>query len=64
MQSSEDEPPAVKLEAPLDGYAAAQQEAEPATLLREEVLSIFGAVRFWEKDSNWLKVRLSAFWAL
>lgn len=64
VQASEEEPPAVRLEAGLDGYSAARQEPEPAELLREEILTLFGAVRFWEKDSNWLKVRYLMRFAL
>lgn len=47
----------IRLELPADGYVAAAPEPQPAAVLRADILAIFGAVRFWEKDSDWLRVR-------
>lgn len=46
-----------------DGYSAVQPEADFAVVLRHEILSWFGAVRFWEKSSNWLQVVFIHFYS-
>ena len=49
--------PSVKLSLPHDGYAAAKADPPAAETLRAEIVNIFAAVRWWEKDAEVLKVK-------
>lgn len=45
---------------PEDGYRVAKRLGAPAVQLREHLLHLLKGARFWEKDSDWLQVRLSS----
>lgn len=44
-----------------DGYETIAGSVNPISTLRREILSIFEAVRFWEKGVEWLQVDLLKF---
>ena len=46
----------MKLSLPRDGYAAAKADPPAAGTLHDEIVNILDAVRWWEKDAEFLKV--------